>query len=238
MNDEGQQNVNCQKVRMEGFFAVNAYYRRNDKLSRKKHDVDLVRQAASSRWQEILCHLGRMDSAVLDGQHHPCPKCGGTDRFRMIDEKAGALMCNQCFSTKNGDGFAALQWLNGWDFKEALSQVAEYLGVKADSKKAADPAENLEWLEWSDDLVANWCRTKPPITPEAVKLAGGRLAKYRKTHIVIALPIYSQSGRTCGWVIYNATGGTLPRFQRGGETQWIKVKVTFGSKPGLMGKFK
>ena len=205
-------------------------------MSRKRlPDVELVRQAAAARWSEILSHLGRVDLAILDGKHHPCPKCGGDDRFRMIDSKVGALLCNQCFSTKNGDGFAALQWLSGWDFKEALTQLAEYLGVKVENKKSADPAKDLEWLDWSDELVANWCRTKPPIKPEAVKLAGGRLAKYYKQHIVIALPIYSQAGKVCGGVLYNASGGTLPKFNKGGETEWVKVKVTWGSKPGLMG---
>lgn len=203
----------------------------------RKFDVNLVRDAAATRWVEILGHLGRLDSAILDGssKEHPCPKCGGDTRFRMIDVNAGALFCNHCFNKKNGDGFAALKWINGWDFAESLSQVAEYLGVETASKKI-DPAEHLEWLDWSDEVVANWCKTKPPIKPDAVKLVGGWLARYRKNHIVIALPIHSQDGKVCGWVIYNATGGTLPKFsQKTKDVEWVKVKLTYGSKPGLMG---
>jgi len=209
-------------------------------VSRKRQtpDVELVRAAAATRWIEIISHLGGVGGDLLDGQHHPCPKCGGEDRFRMIDQAAGALMCNRCFSTKNGDGFAALQWLNGWDFRESLGQVAEYVGVKVEKTKA-DPAERLEFLEWSDAVVANWCRTKPPIEPAAVKAAGGRLAKYRKRHVVVAFPIRNQAGKDRGWVIYNASGGTLPKFSRKTkEVEWVKVKVTYGSKPGLMGNFR
>ena len=54
----------------------------------------------------------------------------------MIDENDGALFCNQCFNSKNSDGFAALQWLNGWDFAEALKQVAEHLGIKPAKSKS------------------------------------------------------------------------------------------------------
>ena len=147
----------------------------------------------------------------------------------------------------------------GWDFAEAISQVAEYLGVKQESKKKqaapkkkpaskkqpakktssskkqpADPAEKLEWVDWSDEVVAYWCKSKPPITPEAVKSAGGRLARYYK-HLVIALPIHTKMGNICGWVIYNAVGRTLPKFSKNGETQWVKVKVTYGSKSGAIG---
>ena len=35
--------------------------------------------------------LGAIPAEALDGQHHPCPKCGGKDRFRMIDGEAGTM---------------------------------------------------------------------------------------------------------------------------------------------------
>lgn len=46
----------------------------------------------------------------------------------MIDVEAGAIYCNQCFDHDNGDGIAALQWLCGWTFPEAVNALAEYLG--------------------------------------------------------------------------------------------------------------
>ena len=54
-------------------------------------DKEDVRQAAAGRWPEILTNVGGIESDVLDGKHHKCPRCGGKDRFRFIDKKAGEL---------------------------------------------------------------------------------------------------------------------------------------------------
>ncbi len=92
-------------------------------------DAAEVKSAANGRWTVILPALTGIDAAVLDEKKHPCPKCGGTDRFRCLDAATGALFCNQCFNAKNGDGFAAIQWLTGWTFPEALQAVAESLNL-------------------------------------------------------------------------------------------------------------
>jgi Zinc-binding domain of primase-helicase len=99
--------------------------------------VDEIKRLAVGRWPEILSSVGGIDRAILDRRNHACPRCGGRDRFRMIDEDKGALFCNQCFNEKNGDGIAAVQWMLDCDFKEALRQVAEYLGI--DSKPTKKP---------------------------------------------------------------------------------------------------
>ncbi|MGL5094812.1 MAG: primase-helicase zinc-binding domain-containing protein [Planctomycetia bacterium] len=78
----------------------------------------------------MLAALAGVDPVLLDGKHHPCPKCGGKDRFRAIDPPNGVLFCNQCFKTKNGDLYAALRWLVGWNYREALAAVAERLNVE------------------------------------------------------------------------------------------------------------
>ena len=67
-----------------------------------------VKAAARGRWRDILAAHG-FNSDELDGRHHPCPKCGGTDRFRAFDDvdETGGVFCNQCFSERNGDGLAA-----------------------------------------------------------------------------------------------------------------------------------
>ena len=52
-------------------------------------DAAALKQEAAGRWQEILPALGGIPSEVLDGKHHFCPRCGGKDRFRMIDREAG-----------------------------------------------------------------------------------------------------------------------------------------------------
>ena len=97
--------------------------------------MEALKRQAAGRWPELLSELGGVPSDVLDGRNHPCPKCGGTDRFRLIDVAAGALYCNQCFNQDNGDGIAALRWLTGWTFPEAVNALAEYMDA-ANSKPA------------------------------------------------------------------------------------------------------
>ena len=55
-------------------------------------DVEALKGQAAGRWRELLSTLGGVPADVLDGKNHPCPRCGGTDRFRMIDVAAGSLL--------------------------------------------------------------------------------------------------------------------------------------------------
>ena len=206
-----------------------------------KYDISLIRDAAKHRWPEILSRLGGVDISLLDEKHHPCPKCGGHDRFRLFPDKSGGALCNQCFRDKNGDGLAVLQWLTGSDFSKTLAEVADYLGISPDTNSRAtnrnvDPAEHLEILEWNESLAALWCLNKQPITPDAIRQGHGCFARYRKQYTVIALPIFGLKlafAKPVGWVIYNATGGNLPKGAKHNRT-WTKVKLTYGSKQGVL----
>lgn len=212
-------------------------------------DIDTIRAAAKGRWPEILSALATINHADLDGGHHPCPKCGGSDRFRMIDAEAGALLCNQCFNTKNGDGFAAIQWLLDCKFNEATAKIADYLGIdptpatngktRHRKSKNADPAEHLTFQPWNDGLANTWCvLRKPGITPAAMLAAGCRLARYRDQYTVFAIPVYGPklaAADPVGWTIYNVSGGPLPKFIKDKPAEWVKVKLTYGSQPGVMG---
>jgi hypothetical protein len=91
-------------------------------------EIAEVKQAASGQWPAILTAAG-IPSDHLDGKHHPCPKCGGTDRFRLVDASAGAVLCSQCFNERNGDGLAAVQWMLGCGFGKALRYTAELVGI-------------------------------------------------------------------------------------------------------------
>jgi|GEM_PF-896120 phage/plasmid primase, P4 family, C-terminal domain len=223
------------------------------------YDLDQVRGYARGQWPAILSSLGGIDVSLLDGNHHHCPKCGGTDRFRLIDEPAGAVLCNNCARTGIGDGFASLAWITGRKFADVLAQVADYLGIEPTATphhysngKAtnADPAEHLSFQPWNDaadQLVALWCLTKPPITPAAVRAVGAQIARYRDQYTVIALPIHGENFREAdqpgykpvGWSLYNITGGPLPKFSKRvgdkpAKVEWVKVKMTYGSKPGII----
>ena len=87
-------------------------------------DVVDLKEKAAGRWPEMLASLGGISADTLDGKHHPCPRCGGVNRFRAIDMEVGALFCNQCFAEKNGDGIAALGLADRFD----LCENARYAG--------------------------------------------------------------------------------------------------------------
>lgn len=226
--------------------------------SQPHYDIDFIRSACRGRCVDILSRLGGISPDLLDGNHHACPKCGGTDRFRLIDEEAGAIFCNQCASSGIGDVFASLEWITGRKFADVLKLVADHLGIEPSSVPAshklnghhpaesADPAENLTFQPWdeSTELLAQlWCLTKPPITLPAIRAVGGQLARYRDQYTVLALPIYGESldkAKPVGWCLYNITGGQLPKWakRKPDGTQpapeWVKVKLTFGSQPGII----
>ena len=99
------------------------------------YDLETVRMAASGRAVEVLERVAGIPRNALTAKHGPCPKCGGNDRFRLLDESAGAVYCNQCFDQRNGDFFSAIQWYLGVGFQESLKLAAEYLNVRPEAKK-------------------------------------------------------------------------------------------------------
>jgi hypothetical protein len=90
--------------------------------------VQRVKASGQGRWVDVLVSCG-FPAASLDGRNHPCPKCGGTDRFRLIAEDRGAVFCNACFSSKNGDALSAIMWFSGAPFPDALAQAERALGL-------------------------------------------------------------------------------------------------------------
>ena len=204
-----------------------------------KYDKEAVRQAAAGRWREILSSIGSVPLESLDCKHHACPKCGGEDRFRAFDDfdQSGGVICNQCHDKKNSDGFSSIAWLCGCKFTEAVAKVAEFCGLApAATKKDADA--DLEWQPWSD-LALHFVAAKAGITEAGLKAAGARLARYKRQHTCIAVPIIGQdldASKPVGWALYNYNGGTLPKYSKTGEVVGqVKVKITYGSKPGLVG---
>lgn len=211
-----------------------------------QYDITEVKNTATNRWSEIFTALASINSSILDGSNHPCPKhcspdAGGKDRFRFIDKSAGSLFCNRCFEAKNGDGIAAIQWLLDCDFKTALQKIADHLNIKPKGgrkKKSIDPAGDLEFLEWNSQLAKYWCKTKQPITEEALIKCHARQALYKCNGSqikVIAIPTWNElPEKPIGWTLYAISGGTLPK-RIGKKVEQVKVKLTYGSKAGLIG---
>lgn len=147
------------------------------------HDLTLLKSKAADRWPDILNRVAGLPAECLDGKHHPCPKCGGTDRFRLIDAEAGAVLCSQC-CTNCGDGIAAVQWALGVDFKEALKQISSYLGMGPRSEPISD-----------DEFMRRVCSSKK-MPVEAAKRYGAHVAK-RGGLRVVRFPMYGPELQEC-----------------------------------------
>lgn len=98
-----------------------------------------LRERTAGRWAGILLSLG-MEEKILNGKHHPCPICGGKDRFRF-DNKGGrgTYFC----SCGAGDGFLLVERWKELSFKEAAKEIERVVGVtKPEKVKPQYPAMN------------------------------------------------------------------------------------------------
>jgi hypothetical protein len=201
-------------------------------------DIAELKRAARCRWQEILSRLGGIHAELLDCRPHGCPKCGGKDRFRLIDADAGAVLCNQCFDTKNGDGLAALMWVRGWTFSEAVRQVGDYLGATPATsvqhrangrpKNPRDLLADIEIIEDADQLAAAievWSKSKPPIKPQVVRRYQPLLCHW---HRFLCLAFFGRDPREPGKVsavlLYRVDGQQFPKVGRAGARKAHLIK--------------
>jgi hypothetical protein len=204
----------------------------------RKLDTEDIRRAAAGRWPEILERVAGIPGESLDpSREHPCPKCAGDTRFRLVDEAAGAVLCSHCFSKKNGDGFAAVGWMLNISFAQAKERIAEHLGIVAAA--GPDPSKDLEWRPWSSALAAHFVAAKPGVTEAALLDCGGRMAMHYGKK-VIALPIIGEENPDAvGWVLVGYDGrATVPKYdQKTKETHYVASKITYGStEAGLLGR--
>ncbi len=211
-------------------------------------DVAEIKRTAAGRWAAILSAVAGIPADVLDGQHHLCPKCGGTDRFRALDDfrETGAVYCNQCFSTNNGDGIAAVQHFAGVDFKTAVRTIEDQVGMmngdgyahtmnglaKRGAKKPANVAALTRGIEPIDAanhaaMLQMYCNGKPPITATGIKECGGVLVRWHD-HQCIRLdgraPIDNQA--VTAVVLLRTEGTPFPAF---GKLKERKTHTAGGS---------
>ncbi len=216
-------------------------------------DVETVKAAARGRWPEILTTVGGFDPAILDGQHHPCPKCGGNDRFRMISEDDGAVFCNQCFSEKNGDGIAAIQWNLGIPFPDAKAKLMDHLHIESNPATDGDSPKPAKTTTKSDavdatslfdqlgeiiedlhpTLIDLFCEAKPPITPASINAAGGKVKRWPKKspgdNRVLAFYAVDDFGNIRGILLRRITGEDFAAY---GKTAASKTRMVKGSRDG------
>jgi len=214
-------------------------------------DLATIKQTARGRWPTILSALANIPAEVLDGQHHPCPKCRGKDRFRALDDfrDTGAVLCNGCFSKGNGDGIAAVQHFAGVDFATALRMLADHLGMtngnskphtangsaKRESKKATDEKTLTKGME--DILERNhaallemYSKAKPPITPQGIRQCGGKVVRFYD-HRCIRLDGRAEidDPTTTAVVLLRVEGTQFPAAGKIGERKTHTVKGSVNS---------
>jgi hypothetical protein len=216
-------------------------------------DMDQIKHAAAGQWREILSTVASINPDVLDRRHHPCPKCGGKDRFRAFTDfdETGGVICNQCFNTRNGDGIAVVQWALSCDFQTAIQRIAKYLGVLAsgnrkpqnNGKPKTSPVDDLKSMrdlseispEWQEKFKC-WVKSKPPITVDAIIAAGGLCdlgpPNWHNQWECIGFPAYRTKRsreKKCGVILYRVDGEDFPEncYQARRKAHTVK-----GSKDG------
>ena len=136
-------------------------------------DKTTVRAAAHGRWPEILVLLG-VPRDLLDGRHHPCPFCGGRDRFRFTNHNGDGLwICGGCGEGRAQDGFAfVMHWNAEPRFHEALRAVAKALEgcLEQRAPRASSGAPTTE----ARTPIGLWDQAKPIVAgdPASTYLLG------------------------------------------------------------------
>ena len=98
--------------------------------SRHRKSWDILGRA-SGHWPHLLMTLGGLQDHQLSNVHQPCPSCGGTDRYRwMNDEGPGGWYCTHCGGKNHqgggGSGIDLLMRVRGWTFRQATQEIERY----------------------------------------------------------------------------------------------------------------
>ncbi|WP_312809325.1 DUF7146 domain-containing protein [Agrobacterium cavarae] len=89
-------------------------------------DKPSIHERAVGRWAGILASLGVEQQLLNVRKHHPCPWCGGKDRFRFTDKSGGgSFYCGQC-GPKSAVDF--IMHRRGWDFATAAREIEAIVG--------------------------------------------------------------------------------------------------------------
>ena len=104
----------------------------------------------------------------------PCPRCGGSDRFRVQPE-AGVFMCRKCHDSW-GDAIELVTWRDGLGFREACERLGGVVRdvspgsgtrrYKRDSDTPSDAPSDV-WRSRAADFVA-WSQAELWKHPDAL----------------------------------------------------------------------
>ncbi|NHQ88445.1 zinc-binding protein [Iodobacter sp. HSC-16F04] len=100
-----------------------------------------VKLASQGYWPLILTRMG-INPKLLDGRNHPCPACGGVDRFQFTSRGNGAdygrFACRG-MNKQGGDGFSLVMHVFDLSFPKAIMAVAKVLGININGPRLAMP---------------------------------------------------------------------------------------------------
>jgi hypothetical protein len=196
-----------------------------------KYNKEAVRAAAAGHWQSILTAAG-LPPDCLSGKNGPCPKCEGKDRFAAfadVDE-TGGVNCRKCHNINNGDGFATVQWWRNCTFPEAITFIAEQIGLEPGKGGKTGPKwEVLRETPGALDLHVRdeWARAKPGVDVTSIERAGGRAAKYKssknKESGVLFFEVWHPDWKTRRGAIYYFNSGGHARLIPKSEPGFVRV---------------
>ncbi|MGO3452451.1 MAG: DUF7146 domain-containing protein [Marinomonas sp.] len=133
--------------------------------------AEKVKPAAYGNWAAIVsCLAPHADEAIDKAPRHvPCPIHGGKDGFRLYKDfnQTGGGVCNTCGAFK--DGFGLLMWLNDWSFKDALTEVGEFLGVEKELTWAEKKEQGNSYRHQTKDAGAIVPPQKPTVSEKKEK---------------------------------------------------------------------
>lgn len=184
--------------------------------------VSEVKEKARGSWPWILAGLG-VDQRCLINRHGPCPACGGSDRFRFDDKGGnGGWFCGGGGEWSHGDGFDLLVHVFGWEMKQAIKEVADYLQMEKArparpmpkqvvvSKKSTTVDYALQiWAGAEDgDVISHPYMTSKGLTtpgPLRRKIVTGRVVGSRQDCLVVPAREIS-TGKVTGVQVINRKG--------------------------------
>lgn len=139
----------------------------------------------------------------------PCPRCGGSDRFRVNDEKG--WFCRTCQGEPGsgghwGDYADFMQFLSGWTLRETLHSLgmdrkltpAEIAALDTERKAAQEKARAEEFAKQSEVHS---------------RLTSGNWQRYHDNlnSIPEARAMWNRRGLSDGWIDFYHLGYCLPR---------------------------
>ena len=142
---------------------ANLHYSNFERKVMPSIDFNFVEEQAKGKWPEILEGMGVPSELLNPNKHHPCPNCGGKDRFRFTNAHGtGWFICNQC---GQGGGFKLVSMFFNCNYREAVIEVAKFLNLIDSNTGYKNPVSQMRKIEVKNPSVS------PKVDKQAALLA-------------------------------------------------------------------